>query len=110
MKLKSPYKMSMFEFVEFIPEELAEGVLYISMKYKAARHRCACGCGTVIITPISPRHWNLKYDGKGVTLSPSIGNWNFDCQSHYWIVKNEIRWARKWSDDEIQELKPKKKA
>ncbi len=89
------------EFVEFIPELLSEGILYISMKYKTARHKCACGCGNIVIMPITPTDWQLKYNGKGVTFSPSIGNWNFDCRSHYWIIGNEIRWSNKWDQMQI---------
>lgn len=33
------------DFVEFIPSELAPGVLYISMDYATCSHLCACGCG-----------------------------------------------------------------
>ena len=32
------------QFVEFIPEILEEGILYISEKFELAIHRCACGC------------------------------------------------------------------
>ena len=85
------------EFVEFIPEHLADDTLYISMKYKAARHKCACGCGNIIITPITPVNWQIMFDGKGVSLSPSIGNWNFPCRSHYWITNSKIVWAKDWS-------------
>ena len=35
-------------------------------------------------------------------LSPSIGNWNFECKSHYWITKNKVRFARHRSDWEIK--------
>lgn len=90
------------EFVEFIPEELAEQVLYISMKYKSARHKCACGCGETVITPITPTDWQLKYDGAGVTLRPSVGNWNFPCRSHYWIVSNEVRWCGQWNQKQVE--------
>jgi Family of unknown function (DUF6527) len=42
------------EFVEYIPAELAEAVLYISITYRTAVHRCVCGCGNKVVTPISP--------------------------------------------------------
>jgi hypothetical protein len=35
----------------------------------------------------------LAFDGESISLYPSIGNWNFACQSHYWIRRNEVRWA-----------------
>jgi hypothetical protein len=91
------------EFVEFIPEVLSEETLYISMKYKAARHKCACGCGSIVITPLSPNHWKLKYDGKSISLRPSIGNFGFPCRSHYWITNNNVIWEEPWSDEEVFE-------
>jgi hypothetical protein len=29
-------------------------------------------------------------------------NWNFPCQSHYWIKHNRVRWAGRWSREEIE--------
>ena len=89
-------------FVEIIPDAVEDGVLYISLKYCTAIHKCACGCGNEVVTPISPTDWKLIFDGKTVSLSPSIGNWNFNCQSHYWIKRNEIVYAREWDKEEIQ--------
>jgi hypothetical protein len=89
-------------FVDTIPEEIPEGWLFISMKYKTATHKCPCGCGNEVVTPISPTDWQLTFNGVSVSLSPSIGSWNLDCQSHYWIVKNEIVNSRKWSEWEIK--------
>lgn len=81
------------QFVEYIPLELEEGVLYISMTHATATHLCACGCKQKVITPLSPRAWSLMYDGEGVTLSPSIGNYEQDCLSHYFIRKNHVIWC-----------------
>ncbi|MGO8805239.1 MAG: DUF6527 family protein [Candidatus Bathyarchaeia archaeon] len=89
------------EFVRFIPEEIEEGVLYISMPYATASHKCPCGCGELVVTPIKPTEWNLTWDGETVTLYPSIGNWCLPCQSHYWIRGNKIIVARKWSNPEV---------
>lgn len=72
------------------------------MKYCTAVHKCICGCGNEVVTPLSPTDWELTYNGKSVSLYPSIGNWNFDCKSHYWIIKNEIKVAEKWSKYEIE--------
>lgn len=95
-------KTIQFKFVEFIPSELAEGTLYISIEYKTAVHKCICGCGNKVVTPITPTDWQITFDGKTVSLNPSIGNWNFNCKSHYFINKNKIRYARKWSESEIE--------
>ena len=86
-----------------MPETLEEGVLYVSMEYCTAIHNCVCGCGNKVVTPISPTDWRLKFDGKSISLKPSIGNWSFDCQSHYWITNNRIHWAGKWDKSEIEE-------
>lgn len=89
-------------FVEIIPDAVEDDVLYISLKYCTAIHKCVYGCGNEVVTPISPTDWKLIFDGKTVSLSPSIGNWNFNCQSHYWIKRNEIVYAREWDKEEIQ--------
>ena len=94
--------MMQHRFVEIIPDAVEDDVLYISLKYCTAIHKCACGCGNEVVTPISPTDWKLIFDGKTVSLSPSIGNWNFNCQSHYWIKRNEIVYAREWDKEEIQ--------
>lgn len=79
-------------FVEFIPEKLAPGHLYVCLEYNTAAHLCACGCGYEVSTTISPTDWNITYNGRAVTLSPSIGNSNFPCKSHYWIRGNRVLW------------------
>jgi len=40
-------------------------------------------------------------------LEPSIGNWSFPCQSHYWIMNNNVMWARRWSKSEISAARRK---
>ena len=89
------------EFVDHIPEELDDGVLYVSMRFGTVVHRCACGCGEEVVTPLGPVEWRLTYDGKAVSLEPSIGNWSFPCRSHYWIEEGTVRWARSFSETEV---------
>ncbi len=91
-----------YEFVEFIPDELKERTLYISVTYCTAVHKCCCGCGREVVTPLSPRAWQLTFDGKTVSLYPSIGSWNLPCQSHYFITKNKAVWAPKWTKKQIE--------
>jgi len=88
-------------FVEFIPDKLESGTLYVSMAFATVAHRCCCGCGSEVVTPLSPTDWKLIFDGESVSLEPSIGNWSFPCQSHYWITGGKIRWSRQWSQDEV---------
>jgi hypothetical protein len=89
------------KFVKNIPDNLEEGVVYISLIYGTVVHKCCCGCGKEVITPLSSTDWKLIFDGESVSLYPSIGNWNFDCKSHYWIRNDKVVWCRRWSKDEI---------
>lgn len=88
-------------FVEYVPANLEQGDLYISIEYATATHLCCCGCANKVVTPFSPTDWQFCFDGESVSLSPSIGNWSFPCGSHYWIKCNEVRWAPKWSRSRV---------
>lgn len=90
------------EFVEVMPQDLQEHKLYVSLTYNTAVHKCCCGCGRKVVTPLSPAAWRLTYDGRTVSLEPSVGNWSFPCQSHYWITHGMIRWVGHWSRDMIE--------
>ena len=89
-------------YVEFIPKTLSSGVLYISKKFRTASHLCCCGCGTKIVTPLRETEYSLTERGQLVSLSPSIGNWNHPCQSHYWIRENNVVWSGPMSKTEIR--------
>lgn len=89
------------EFVEYIPDHLTEGTIYLSIAFATAAHKCCCGCGNIVITPFSPTDWKLTFDGESISLDPSIGNWSFPCKSHYWISRNRVRWASQWSQKQI---------
>ena len=44
----------------------------------------------VIIEEVPCVNQSVKYDGETVSLSPSIGNFQFPCKSHYWIRENRV--------------------
>ena len=90
------------QFVEFIPDTLRPEIVYISIEHDIAVHLCACGCKNQVVTPLSPAEWSITYDGRSISLSPSIGNWNFECKSHYFIRNGRTDWSRKFSRDEIE--------
>lgn len=90
------------ERVEFMPRELAPGVLYVAEKYGAAAHLCACGCGRKIRTPLGPTDWKLKEGRNGPSLWPSVGNWQQNCLSHYIIQDGDVIECGRWSAEEIQ--------
>lgn len=91
-----------YKFVEFIPDVLEHGIIYLSTEFMTASHLCCCGCGNEVVTPISPTDWSVTFDGQSVSLMPSIGNWSFDCRSHYWITKSKIRAAAQWSNEQVE--------
>ena len=65
----------------------------MSMQYAICGHLCACGCGEKVITPLSPKQWKIACNGEDVTLYPSIGNYAFACQSHYFLTNGNIIWV-----------------
>jgi hypothetical protein len=85
--------------VKYIPVKLDPGILYVSKEFGAAAHLCACGCGTIVRTPLD--RWSLIETKDGPSLDPSIGNWQESCKSHYWIERGKIRWAPKWTSEQI---------
>ena len=80
-------------WVERIPDELEEGMLYINANGRTLRHLCPCGCGETITTSLHPKGWFMLFDGVSVTLDPSIGNPHLRCKSHYYIVRNQVIWC-----------------
>lgn len=95
------------KYVEYIPTDLEPGVLYISMKYATAVHLCACGCGEKVVTPLSRSDWKLLFDGESITLRPSIGNFEFQCKSHYFVTENRIDWCPNVYHDNTKSHKKK---
>jgi hypothetical protein len=90
------------QFVEYIPQELSDGTIYVSIPFATVVHKCCCGCGSEVVTPLSPTDWQLTFDGETISIDPSIGNWSFACQSHYWIRRNRVNCAPRWSKREIE--------
>lgn len=85
--------------VQYMPTKLEPGILYVAEEFKAAAHLCACGCGSIVRTPLN--RWTLIEMNHGPSLDPSVGNWQEPCQSHYWIERGEVKWAPKWSPEQI---------
>ena len=79
--------------VNRIPSKLEEGILYICFECQVAVHLCACGCKEKTVTPLGENGWNLWLNDEIATLSPSIGNFNIPCKSHYFITNNKVRWC-----------------
>ena len=92
-----------FQRVQYIPKNLEPGILYVSTEFNSAAHLCACGCGTPVKTPLGPTAWRFRESKAGATLTPSIGNWQLPCKSHYWIRAGQVDWYELWNEEEIAE-------
>ena len=90
------------QFIDSAPRVLSPGILYVSLEYCTMLHLCACGCGRKVVTPLSPKDWSMTFNGKAVTVHPSIGSWSLPCQSHYLIKRGKVVWAGQWTDAQIQ--------
>lgn len=90
--MKTLKKINLFiEFVHFIPENelLHEQTLYISDEFNVGVHLCLCGCKNLVVTPFNKSGWNKEFDEENkISITPSIGNFNFPCKSHYIITNN----------------------
>jgi hypothetical protein len=89
-------------FVDLIQDNVEPGILYVSMEYATAAHRCCCGCGEEVVTPFSPAQWQMSFNGDTVSLHPSVGNWNLRCQSHYVVRDGRVIEAPKWTKEDIE--------
>jgi hypothetical protein len=93
------------QYVEQLPDQLDEGVLYICEEFNLTAHKCCCGCGEDVYNKLGPAKWWLTKmpDGR-VSLDPSVGNWKYACKSHYWISKNRVIDAGLMSARTIKEV------
>ena len=88
--------------VHYMPKALQPGILYVSEEFDIAIHLCACGCGSKVKTPLGPTEWSVRETKSGPSLWPSVGNWQQPCQSHYFIDGGTIKWANKWTAEQIE--------
>lgn len=88
-------------FVDAFPTAPEPGVLYVSVDFATTMHLCMCGCRQEVVAPLDPTDWTVQFDGRSVSLTPSIGNWSLPCQSHYVLARGQVRWARRWNTAQI---------
>ncbi len=88
----SRFDVVSFAFVDSAPAELRAGTLYISTKYRAIVHSCLCGCGEKVVLNLDPGSWRFTFDGRSISIHPSVGNVGLPCRSHYIVRKSEVEW------------------
>ena len=72
----------------FLPqfELMKKNTLYVSRVYKTTIHKCLCGCGEKVVLPLTPQFWKLTDNEGKISITPSVGNFNLPCKSHYIIT------------------------
>lgn len=83
------------EYVYTMPpyETFKEGVIYVSMRFGVSVHRCLCGCGEKTVLPLNNTiggkdyGWKFIIEDHKATFTPSVGNFQMPCKSHYIITK-----------------------
>jgi hypothetical protein len=82
-------------YVGFMPQTMEERHVYISKEYEVSIHRCLCGCGEKTVLPLDAVHgWVLIEHTNGkISFTPSIGNFQLPCKSHYIITKNKANFV-----------------
>lgn len=82
-------------FVDKMPMELKDGVLYVAPHFNCAIHKCMCGCGEKVVTPLGHDlgGWAWEFDGTNVSLHPSVGNFQQPCKTHYFLKKGKVQWC-----------------
>jgi hypothetical protein len=80
-----------YEAVERIPNQLSEGVVYHTRKFKLAALLCACGCGHRVMLLVPDSHQVTSENGLP-TIRPSIAVCDGPCNSHYFVTAGKVEW------------------
>jgi len=76
-------------------KDMEDGKVYISNRHQTSAHKCACGCGELTIMPFGNKGkwWTLTNNNGKITFTPSVGNMQFPCRSHYFITNNKVNFV-----------------
>ena len=86
-----------YQAVERIPKQLAEGIVYHSEEFEIAALLCACGCGHRVSLLVPDSHQVMSQGGLA-TVRPSIAVCDSPCKSHYVISAGQVEWLPAFSD------------
>lgn len=82
------------EFLKYIPNDIDDSKLYISLEFGCAIFMCPCGCGHKAVLSLRPfweDAWDIEINEDKVSFSPSI--LSGVCKSHFYIKNNKVEWA-----------------
>ena len=84
------------KYMDELPQDCEQGILYVSRKFGISTHSCPCGCGHKVVLNFKPEWsdgWDLIEEESFVTFRPSILNAGMPCRSHYFITHNTVEWC-----------------
>ena len=75
--------------------DMLDNVICISDEFQIAEHKCICGCGTLISTPLNKNDWkyNINKHTDSISMQPSIGNFQIPCNTHYIFSKGNANFV-----------------
>jgi len=87
------------EYVEDVPSLISDRSIYIVQdgnEPELLAFKCPCGCDANIMLNLlkdaSPR-WRYEISGEGViNIYPSVWR-KFECKSHFFVIKSDIKWV-----------------
>lgn len=85
------------ERVSDLPEKLRNNIYLVRRNGDLLWVVMDCPCRKnhrITINLMSARepHWTVKFQGKEVTLFPSLW-FKGECESHFWVKRNEVHWV-----------------
>jgi|ERR1700676_3304667 len=83
--------MYIYEAVERIPNQMREGVVYHTQKFKLAALLCVCGCRHRVVLLVPDSHQVTSQNGLA-TIRPSIAVCDGPCKSHYIVTAGQVEW------------------
>jgi len=92
-------KIRAYPFASALPAQLGRHVLVIAGDPAAwAVMECPCGNGHRVQVRIRPHRnaavWNLRENGRGPSLYPSVDFDSADRRCHFWLDQGRVRWVR----------------
>ena len=85
---------------DHFPSDPQDGNFYYSEEFRSSLHLCACGCKGRVVMPIKAAGWTLTRLASSFSISPSVGNRELVCRSHYFIRNGKVIWLKSMSNFE----------
>lgn len=98
-----------FPALSSVPDDIADTISLVEkggMQHWAIL-QCPCGCGLRISLNLNQSRypfWEIQAHRGTVSIIPSIWVGRMECGSHFWIVRNKVRWFKKSMFDRFKNI------